>query len=390
MNWALIIAAVFIPQASQLTLQNEPLEKGEAAYVESDAPGYARLYIGGDNGAALRVEDSATVHGYEYEYIDRTKMTILPGAGLTYSSGADKYSADSALGTYSLTIMAPFDVVVDSVEYTENTLYPVDMIEQSNGTVEHVIKGNLVTITLTRTDTHGELSVSGIKVRRVFAGNKDQVNDLTKLQFTLLDDLGEYNWRSLRTWVTHLYDYNRGEDWSRYAAKDTVKVNGQTIQLSANNRFAIHSYTNEVVIRAASHPALIVRASGTGQGYEGAFELGKPVLTAEGVDVPLYFDITDFDVSQLVISGGVSLVTSQWTEHSFTFDALASTLHIAAGEPAPMRFFQAYYAGEAIDAAAVEVTVPLKVQSQLYLKGDDDQIYRIKVTGGVLSAELAN
>lgn len=379
-------SALFIPQTSQLTLQNEPLAKGEAAYVESETPGYARLYVGGDNGKALRVEDAATVHGYSYEYIPRTEVTIIPGAGISYNGATDKYTAETTTGVvYQITVMVSPEYRIDALEYTAVAAYN-DMIDISNGTITHTINGNVATVTMTREDPRGEMSVAGIKVRRVLAGVKDQVNDLTKLEFTLLDDLGEYSWRSLRYWAAHLYDGNRGEDWSRYKAKSRANLDGHGLQLSANNRFAIDVTETQTVFRAAAHDAIVIKATGTGAGYDGAFTAYGPRPTATGVDIPFSCDITGFDASQLSVSGCVSIATLEWTGCAATFDA--GVLHVTCS--ADTRFFKVYYNGAIVDTCEVVVNAPIRLNDALYLKGEDSVVYRITVSAGAITATPVN
>ncbi len=388
MTGMLILAALFMPQTSQLTLQNEPLMKGEAAYIESNDEGYANVVVGGDNGKTLRVADDATVHGYEYEYVDRTKATIIAGDGITYNGSNDRYTANSATGTYSLVIMIPPDYTIDALEYTEYAAYN-DMVDISNGHISHIINGNTATITMEREETRGDMFVQNIRIRRVLAGNAEKVNDLTKLEFTLLDDEGGYEWRSLRTWVKHLYDYNRGEDWAAFKAKSRVNTDGKGLQISANNRFAIETAETQTVFRAAAHDAIVVKATGTGEGYEGAFNPTGIRPFDGGVYIPFSFDITGFDPSALVIRGATNVAdcaTNNWTSMPFTY---ATNIVTVTCSPA-YRFFQAVYNGTIIDTAEVAVNVPLKVNSALYLKGEDNIIYQITVSGGVISATAVN
>ena len=377
-------SALFIPQTSQLTLQNAPLAKGEAAYVESETPGYAQIVVGGDNGKTLRVEDAATVHGYSYEYIPRTEVTIIQGAGISYNGATDKYTGGSAIGVYTLNVMVPPEYTIDALEYTAYAFY-TDMVEIRNGDISHVINGNVATITMTREIADGEISVADIKVRRVLAGNVDVMNDLTKLEFSLKDDLGEYEWRQLRYWVTHLYDYNRGEDWSAYKAKCRASLDGKGLQLSANNRFAIDTAETQTVFRAANHDALVIKATGTGAGYLGAFDLQTVIPFDGGVYIPCAIDITGFDASQFVVQGTTNLTdcaNGNWTTMTYT---LATNVLTVTCSP-QYRFFRAVYNGTVLDVAEVEVNVPLKVNSALYLKGEDSVIYQITVNGGVISA----
>ena len=388
-GWLLVawaaVAGVFIPQASERTLKDAPLEKGEAAYVESETAGYAKLYVGGDNGAALRIEDGATVHGYQYEYIDRTKVTIIAGDGLTYNGGADKYTAATNTTTYTLLVMVPPDYKIDELEYTSYAAYN-DMIDIQNGTITHVINGNVATILMEREEARGEMYVSNIKVRRVLAGNKEQVNDLTQLEFTLVDDLGEYSWRALRTWVTHLYDFNRGEDWARFAAKQRASLNGHGLQLSANNRFAIEVSETQTVFRAANHEAVVLSATGTGHGYEGAFTEYGPRPTATGVVIPFKADITGFDAASLTVKGGATLDTNSWT--TCTASYADGEINVTCSDT--YRFFRVFYSGTIIDEFMLTVKAPVKIMNALYLMGTDSQLYQITVTGGVISATPVN
>ena len=378
---AAILAALFIPQTSQLTLQNEPLAKGEAAYVESATPGYAQIVVGGDNGKALRVEDAATVHGYNFEYIPRTQVTIIASDGLTYDGSSDKYTAATTVGTYTLQVMVPPEYAIESVEYAAVAFYS-DMIEIPNGHITHVVNGNVATITMEREDAQGEMSVAGIKVRRLVAGAPDVVNDLTKLEFTLLDDLGEYSWRSLRYWVTHLYDYNRGEDWAAYKAKQRANLNGHGLQLSANNRFAIETSETQTVFRAAHHDAVVLSATGTGRGYAGAFTAYGPRPTATGVVIPFAADITGFDAANLAVKGGATLDTNSWT--TCTASYADGEINVTCSDT--YRFFQVFYNGTIMDEFMLTVNAPVKLMNALYLKGEDSVIYQITVNAGAISA----
>ena len=377
-----VAAPLFIPETSQLTLQNEPLAKGEAAYVESETPGYAQIVVGGDNGKTLRVEDAATVHGYSYEYIPRTEVTIIPGAGISYNGATDKYTAETTTGVvYQITVMVSPEYRIDALEYTEVAYY-TDIVEIRNGDISHVINGNVAVISMAREISEGEMSVANIKVRRVLAGNADQVNDLTKLEFTMIDDLGEYSWRSLRYWVTHLYDGNRGEDWARFAAKQRANLNGHGLQLSANNRFAIDVTETQTVFRAAHHDAVVLSATGTGRGYAGAFTAYGPRPTATGVVIPFAADITGFDAASLSVKGGATLDTNSWT--TCTASYANGEINVTCSDT--YRFFQVFYDGTIMDEFMLTVNAPVKLMNALYLKGEDSVIYQITVNGGAISA----
>ena len=235
-----------------------------------------------------------------------------------------------------------------------------------------------------RQDARGTRSVARIRIRRVLNGRVDDVTDLTTLHMPVVDSIGETELGEFRSWAERRWEGNRGEDWSKYPAKTRATMAGKELVLSKTQRFGITGTPTQTVFRAAHHEAIVVKATGSGRGYWGAFDVARVVQTATGADLLIEQDIDGFNPSLIEVKGGATLNTNSWQTLSYSYTAADSTLHVV--NSGNVYFYRVFYNGEPVDECSIDFNVPVYIRDALYLKGEDDHTYRITVSGGTLSA----
>lgn len=420
--------AVTIPRASMRQLSVSPLARGETAYVEeisanayaektgkelsairlrrhnistaaaSVGMAYAQMYVGGESGP-LRVIDSSALRGYKLRTLDPSEYSVSAGPLFAYNPANGTYTMTAAGPTNTIIITAKDGTVIEDVsfraEFTVEGLLPGEFTANGSKydgsvyTFECAFKGATSVI------------ISEIAVKAIDKGEVKWINDTIETVFEIHDVLGRYNLSDLRRWVRDLYNGNRGEDWSKYKAVKAVRMNGQAVRFTDDNRFTMSlSASSNLVMQAAMHDAMeiniressapdyttfMVTGIDCGSGVPGhpveldftcdiagfsAANLG--VMVCDGLEDNVWLGLpsSDYTVSNVSTSGG------------FT----SGTVTIASGIKNDKRFFRLRYGAATTDVVDIVLHGRVIVKDVLILKGTDSKYYKINVNGGTISA----
>ena len=275
-----VSCAVTIPRASVRQISAAPLSRGETTYVEGQAAdedsvysgvkrlkrqllhsaapamstSFAEMYIGGESGP-LRVIDSSSLRGYKLRTLEPSEYSISAGALFSHDVAAGTYTMTSAGPTNAIVITAKDGVVIENVsiktEFTGEGLIPGEFTCSENTYDGSVFRWECA---FTRA---ASMIVTKIEVQAMDLGEIKWINDTVETVFMIHDVLGSYNLSDLRRWVRDLYNGNRGEDWSKYKAVKAVRMNGQAVRFTDDNRFTMSlSASSNLVMQAAMHDAM--------------------------------------------------------------------------------------------------------------------------------------
>lgn len=382
----MVIAALFVPRTSDETIATSPLLPGEIAHeVGSDS---ATLFVGADDGYRV-VADPAALRGYFLMPLTKDQMQTVADPNLNYDAVTDTWSLDE-IGVARLVISCAKMTEIYDVSYDKEIEHTGIQSPESVGEIKKEIDkaNNRVTITFTRSktgwiDDHASrLWLQNLKIRYVGFGSTVQTVDLRTHIFSLRDDLGKFELGKLRHWTAHLYDGNRGQHWANYNATNTVRMAGHKLSFVSTDRISIRSEgQSNVVFYAAHHPALEIRATGTGEGYDRAFRFvnWKWFGTNDVAAVEFEHDIDEFDISQVALQyNNNSLDPNSWNDMPYTV-AGPNRLEFSKTQYSGS-CFRLIYRGAIVDQYSVRILAPL------IIKGDDDKLYRIHINGGTISA----
>ena len=417
---ALALPAITVPRASIRQISASPLERGETAYVEktttADAEEYisaanrrgthaataglafAEVYIGGDGGP-LRVIDSSAMRGYKLRTLDPSEYSVSAGPLFTYDVSAGTYTMTAAGPTNSIIITAKDGVTIEEVsivtELTGEGLIPGETIS-ANHYEGSVFRWECAFVRA------ASMIVKKITVKAIEKGEVKWVNDTIDTVFTVHDLLGTYNFNDLRRWVRDLYNGNRGENWSAYKAYRPVRMDGQAVRFTEDNKFTMSiSDASNLVLQASMKNALEinVRTNVAAISYTTFRITGVDVGSgSQGDPVTLDFtcDIANFSAANIGVCACDKLEDGVWlglpaadytvsnvsTANGFT----TGTVTVTHGVRADRRFFKLLYGSAASDVIDIVLHGRVIVKDILIIKGTDSKFYQINVNGGTISA----
>ncbi len=399
-----VSSAVTIPRASVRQISAAPLSRGETTYVEMESSSgekYAEMYIGGEVGP-LRVADSSALRGYKLRTLEPSEYSVSASAGWTYNVAAGTYTATQVGQTNAIMVTAKDGVVIEEVKIEREV----------NGTSE---MDPTAGIYYAKGETSGNvfrwavafrggssLVVSKITVTARSQGEVEWVNDTEKIKFTIIDALGRYDLYDLRKYLLHYYDGNRGEDWSKYKAVKPVRMDGQAVRFTDDNRFTMSvGATSNLVLQASMKDAMEVnvRTNGAAISYTTfqitGIDCGSGV---SGNPVALDFtcDIANFSAANIGVCACDKLEDGVWlglpsadytvsnisTANGFT----SGTVTVTHGVKADRRFFKLLYGAATSDVIDIVLHGRVIVKDILIIKGTDSKFYQINVNGGTISA----
>ena len=421
--------AVTIPRASMRQLSVSPLARGETAYVEeisanayaektgkelsairlrrhnistaaaSVGMAYAQMYVGGESGP-LRVIDSSALRGYKLRTLDPSEYSVSAGPLFAYDPANGTYTMTAAGPTTTIIITAKDGTVIEEVsfrtEFTGEALLPGEFTANGSKydgsvyTFECAFKGATSVI------------ISEIAVKAMDKGEVKWINDTIETVFEIHDVLGRYNLSDLRRWVRDLYNGNRGENWSAYKAYRPVRMDGQAVRFTEDNKFTMSiSDASNLVLQASMKDALEinVRTNVAAISYTTfqitGIDCGSGV---SGNPVALDFtcDIANFSAAKIGVCACDKLEDGVWlglpsadytvsnisTANGFT----SGTVTVTHGVRADRRFFKLRYGAAASDVIDIVLHGRVIVKDILILKGTDSKFYQINVNGGTISA----
>ncbi len=417
--------AVTIPRASIRQISASPLARGETTYVEgqsadedsvysgvkrlkrqllhSAAPAmptsFAEMYIGGESGP-LRVIDSSSLRGYKLRTLDPSEYSVSAGPLFTHNVEDGTYTMTAAGPTNAIVITAKDGVVIENVsiktEFTGEGLIPGEFTLSENTYDGSVFRWECAFARA------ASMIVTKIEVQAMDLGEIKWINDTEETVFMIHDVLGSYNLSDLRRWVRDLYNGNRGEDWSCYKAVKPIRMDGQAVRFTDDNKFTMSiSDASNLVLQASMKDAMEVnvRTNGAAISYTTfhitGIDCGSGV---SGNPVALDFtcDIANFSAAKIGVCACDKLEDGVWiglpsadytvsnisTANGFT----TGTVTVTHGVRADRRFFKLRYGSAASDVIDIVLHGRVIVKDILIIKGTDSKFYQINVNGGTISA----
>lgn len=399
---ALSAAPLVMPKTSESTIASAPLKQGEIAYEEIEGDAVA-LRVG-DGGQVKRVVDPSAVRGYELGDVPRGEMAISWDPGITYSASKDKWTFPDTLEvTNRIIVTCAAGVQIANVTYQTINEIPGCAGEVPCGAVGCDVMGNVAIVWGTMAES-GDLAVSNINVCAVVNGKRETVNDLTKLHVATVDSIGESELGQWREWARAQHAGNRGEDWAKYPAAATVKLKNNAVVHGDNFAWAMTSTTN-LMLTASGRSLMDVHGNGV-RSTNGLVIASIKNTNSNYVYVTVVNTIEAFDDQYLIVEhcnnmfdglgNFVGLVRGRdylwdtvWTDGVTTTNKI--TVLPRAFNPFDTNFLRVHYMSDVTDPFRIEFNCNVHVNEHLFLKGEDGQLYVIRVQpGGTLTATAIN
>lgn len=378
----------FVPKSSVRQMAASPLQHAELCWIEN-TNGYAEAYIGGVAGAQLRVTDSAALRGRRVRELAQSEFGVSADAIFTYDPAKRSYKTTSAT-TNSIIITVPDIYQVTEYKFVGYGTAPDIMPASPYYKLDD--HGNTAVIHVAR-DECLDCTIEDIRVFVSVPGDGDGENDLTTTKFLLHDTLGWYDFADLRKILLHYYDGNRGANWAAYQASNHVHMANHSIVFDKASKYTLWSSepASNLTFQAGMMDALKIECTGGVDDGDWTYFTITHIDITDPEDVVLTFaqDISGFDPAALVVAVCEDLSTGIWyglPGGSYTVSGSTVTIPRAqVGYKA--RFFRLHYRGIATDAVRVTISGKVVFPGHVIIMGEDSKYYRIKCTGGVLSAE---
>ena len=388
--------AVTIPLASPRQIAASPLERGEVARVERG--GYAELYVGGQTGP-LRVTDGSALRGYRVRTLDPSEYSVSASSGFTHNIETGTYTATQTGQTNTIIITAKDGVTVEHVgiasEFTGEGLMPGEfkyVASEYNGNVYRWEAA------FANADS---LVVKKITVQARDIGEIDWINDTENITFNIRDALGQYNLFDLRKYLLHYYDHNRGEDWSAYKAYKPIRLDGEPIRFTEDNRFTVTmTAKTNFVLQADMKSAVEVNIRTNAPIHYTTFSITSIDVGSANQGGPIVVDFTtdivDFNAANIGVKVCSELNENVWfglPESDFVVSDIATsdefttgTVTIPNGIQGSARFVRLMYGAAASETIDIVLHGRVIIKDLLIIKGTDSKFYRININGGTISA----
>ena len=388
--------AVTIPLASPRQIAASPLERGEVARVERG--GYAELYVGGQTGP-LRVTDGSALRGYRVRTLDPSEYSVSASSGFTHNIETGTYTATQTGQTNTIIITAKDGVTIEHVgiasEFTGEGLMPGEFTH-----VASEYNGNAYRweAAFAHADS---LVVKKITFQARDIGEIDWINDTENITFNIRDALGQYNLFDLRKFLLHYYDGNRGENWSYYKAYKPIRLDGEAIRFTEDNRFTVTMTAKTNFVLQADMKSAVEVNIRTNAPIEyttfsitsidvGSANQGGPIV------VDFTTDIVGFNAANLGVKMCDDLNENVWfglPESDFVVSDIATsggfttgTVTIPNGIRGTARFVRLMYGAAASETIDLVLHGRVIIKDLLIIKGTDSKFYRININGGTISA----
>ena len=415
---AFLLPAVTIPRASMRQISVSPLERGETAFVEKAAPSetdeyfstanrrgtraatvgtaFAEVYIGGESGP-LRVSDSSAMRGYKLRTLDPSEYSVSAGPLFTYNVAAGTYTMTSAGPTNAIIVTAKDGVVIEEVsivsEFTGEGLIPGEFTHN-----ETTYEGSVCRWSCAFTRA-ASMVVKKITVKAMDKCEVKWINDTLETVFMVHDVLGNYNLKDLRNYLLHYYDGNRGEDWAKYKACRPVRMDGQAVRFTDDNRYTLSlSATSNLVLQARMNDAveINIRTNGEAVSYTTFRILAiRNAGTSSPLQMDFTCDIASFNPTNIGVAVCEGLEEGVWLglpKSDFSVSGVSKsggtttgTVTVPSGVRGDKRFFKLLYGNAASAVIDIVLHGRVIVEDILILKGTDGKHYRIDVSGGTIS-----
>ncbi len=399
LQFAFAAFAVTIPLASPRQIAASPLARGEVARV--DRGGYAELYVGGQTGP-LRVTDGSALRGYRVRTLDPSEYSVSASAGWTYSIENGTYTATQAGQTNTIIVTAKDGVVIEHVGMNYDIVGASELTPDAG--ISHVASeydGSTFRWEAAFKSATA-LVVKGITVTVRDIGEIDWINDTENITFNIRDALGQYNLFDLRKFLLHYYDGNRGEDWSKYKAYKPIRLAGQPVRLTEDNRFTISmTAKTNFVLQADMRAAMEVNVRTNAPIVYTTFSITAIDVGSANQGGPIVVDFTTdiagFNAANLGVKVCSELNENVWfglPESDFVVSDIATsggfttgTVTIPNGIQGTARFVRLMYGAAASEVIDIVLHGRIIIKDLLIIKGTDSKFYRININGGTISAQ---
>ncbi len=380
-------ASVYVPKANERQMVASPLRHAELCWIENTNK-TATAYIGGKDGAQLRITDPAALRGARIRKLALGEFSVSASSGFTYNAEKDEYTITSA-ETNTIIITVPANYTVTDFGYNvvdkpnEGDITP---LVSSIGRLERA--GNTAVITFVKGNAPRAI-VNNISVYAKAFGDTAGVNDLTLTTFLLKDSLGQIDFANLRHWAAHLYDGNRGEHWSAYPAKSTVRLAGQPVMYDDDKTFtSLVSLNTQLVFQARTVQALSIEPRDAEMPSYTYFYITSIDSTEADVTITYAHDINGFNLDELGVLWAEELKGIWYALPESDYTATGDTVNIPRIKFGRCTgFFKLVYHGSMSSAVRITLRGSVIVKDALILRGADSKYYKITVSGGSLSAE---
>jgi len=380
--FAAIAATAYLPESSVRTMQASPLAPGEVAIVREQS-GTATIYVGGDTGGVSRVAEPTCIRGWRVEDIPSADLSFVT-SNVVVSNGAFWVFGTDTTGLIAVAAKGGENIR----EYEWEQAMGDGGISPEQAYVLPSVGGPEFRLTV-MPRANGWVCISNIVVRRVAFGDMPVENDLTKTRYSFWDSEGGWELGTLRNWVKHLYDGNRGENWADYRASKNVNLDRYALMFDRYARYFMREdgQTN-LVLSAGGYDAMTVSFRGANVSANGFLITGFRV---DGTTAYISYeaDIDGFSPDGVGVQVKENLTDEIWESLTSGEFTVTADLVTVPGNTTGSRFFRLTY-GDAV-SRVLEVRFGARVvfDDALILRGSgvsSNLYYRITVTNGTIYA----
>ncbi len=398
-------APLIVPKTNPETAFSTPLKTGEVAYMD-ERNGSVSMFIG-DEGETKPVADPMSVRGYTLEILDRSEASIVWDTEIAYDNELDEWTLCGhwAGSQWINTLNVTNRIIITCRSHVRIADIVFDSVNQSPrigtppcGSITTEINGNVAIIYCVKTEA-GDFSISDLAIYEVANGNTEWVNDLTKLVVPTVDSMGESQLGKWREWAYHCRAGNLGQDWSKYHASNNVTVaNGCQMAFdgkgTTKGRYAIRqNNANELVVKAGDTNAIEVAFHGIASNSL-CFTSVKYDAAADKAYLGWNLDADSVDLTKLTVYYKQHLTNATWTAAANAQKAIGivtvpgvSNLVSDAREC----YWRLGYDAQVTRMLKTTINGELWVNGQFFLKGEDGQMWGIRIQpGGNITAIAVN
>lgn len=413
------LVAATLPRASMRQISASPLERGETTYIERVSPAveraedinmmvrtrttaaasdglYAEMYIGGENGP-LRVADGSAFRGYKLRTLDPSEYSVAAGPLFTHNVADGTYTMTQSGATNAIIVTAKDGIVIEEVDiitaFTGEGLIPGEFICN-----ESKYDGSVYTWECAWVRA-SSMVVKKIAVKAMDKGEVRWINDAVETVFMVHDVLGTYNLSELRRQLLNHYNGNRGEDWSRYNAVKPVRLDGQAVRFTDDNRFTMSlSATSNLVLQAGMNDAVEVNIRTNAPIAYTTFRISaiRNAGTANPLELDFTCDIANFNPTNIGVAVCSGLEEGVWLglpKADFSVSGVSTsggtttgTVYVPNATRGDKRFFKLLYGNATSDVVDIVLHGRVIIQDILIVRGTDGKYYRVNISGGAITA----
>ncbi len=414
-------ANVIVPKTSELLNDNVAYRVGELAVIPNLENNTAQMFVGGENNKPLQVIDNASLRSQTTNKVLPNRYSIQIGAGVSSPSNGvyqvattnDLQAADVWVRVYPLAGAKITDV---TFEQDGELLYDTGgMFEPNEPRWDATVYDDYVEFKMVEYNGVRAGWLWNIRNIECYSLNRYQdgyINDTSVNKFYIKDIIGTYDLYTMRRYLLNYYNGNRGEDWYKYDAQSSVDLAGNALMFNGGEGYFMHQNGDSFGLHGGGRSLLTTEVGGLvrddnvtnititafrvlnnnanveidatlkGKNADGFDFADVKVMYTASIEkdavywYPIDYVPTPMSPSQTVNGSGV--------DYHYTFSIPNPSSSATQG------FFRITYQGLGSKTISVVFHADVKMLGGLYLQGDDGILYRIKINGGTISAEIAN